>query len=916
MAQSVGPSEVGTVVQGFQDDFDGAALAKGWIRAGSTEDVFSVANGSLHVATANGDPNHLVYSGAQYDPQVQEVLARIRVLQFGSGDSARGGVTVGVDPGSGTGINYHFRDGAMEGQTGRHTSFLDDFRAWGPGYGFSWQLNTWYWMRLRQDPGATLAGVTGDLFARIWPADGQTAEPTTWQTWDYGGRSILTGLAGIAAGSSGGTSEMEVDYVLIKAAGLPEITVLPSAVPVFHAGPVVITNQPADLAVLACTPASFQVGYDGTPPHQFQWFRGSTAITNATGPTLTLPSVSLADDGAVFKVRLRNVIAGSTNEVTSRGAILHVTVDPMAPALAGVASAGGLSAVQLAFTKPVAAASASVPGNYQILQGAQPLAVQTAQVSPDGMAVLLTTAAQTEGAVYSLRINNLFDACTGTVPVASGAPVEFSASIYASGNVGSPASDGSITPVAGGYDVQGGGTGAVGTGDEMQFGFQTKQGNFDVRVRIAELVGSDAWTEAGLMARETLSPTAKMAFALATPSITGALFKSRTTDGAAITQAGAYPVNYPDTWLRLQRVGNTFTGYASRDGRTWTVLGQSVIAMSSQVAFGMAVAAHNATQHAFASFRELGDVTQAVLETGVPTLEPMGQSNRKTGLVFSEIMYHPGNHPGFPGADGSNHVEFVELLNTQGIPEDIGGFRIDGDIHYTFPPGTFLGPGAYLVVARSPADLARIQGVTNVVGPYTGNLSNSSGKLQLKNPVGAVFLEVGYDSQPPWPVAADGGGHSLVLAQPSLGEKDPRAWASSDRVGGSPGGLDGVGAEALRGLVINEFVAHSEAGPNDFIELYNATAAPLDASGCVLSDRPDTDGYVLPVGTTIVAGGHLVLDQTRLGFGLSATGGTIYLRNPAQTRVLDAVRYGAQADQSAFGRCPDGSPLWRTLSAP
>jgi hypothetical protein len=916
LAQAVGPAEVGTVVNGFQDDFNGTTLASGWIRAGSADDVFSVGSGSLHVATANGDPNHLVYSGATYDPQVQEVLARMRVLQFGTGDAARGGVVVGVDPAAGVGINFHFRDGAMEGQTGRHLSFLDDFRAWGPGYGFSWQLNTWYWVRLRQDPGATIGGATADMFAKIWPADGVTAEPTAWQTWNYSGRSVLTSLAGIAAGSSAGTAVFDVDYVLIKAAGLPPITVAPAAVPIFRAGPVIITNQPADLAVTACTPATFKVGYDGTPPHQFQWFRGTNAIPGATNPAVTIAAAALADDGATFRVRLRNVVGGVTNEITSRAATLHVAVDPVPPALSVVESAGGLSAVHLVFTKPVSAVSAAKPGNYQILKGTQPLAVQSAQVSPDGLQALLLTEPQTEGATYSLRISNLFDACTGTVPVESGTAVEFQASIYASADVGSPTLDGSITPVPGGYDLQGSGTGVLGTADQLQFSYQPKAGNFDVQVRVAQLVGTDAWTEAGLMARDSLNPNSKLAFVLATPSISGALFKSRATDGAGITQSGSYPVNYPDTWLRLQRVGNSFTGYASRDGRTWTALGQAVIAMSAQVSLGMAVASHSPAQPAFASFRNWSDVSQPALEAGAPTLEPMGQSSRKTGVVISEIMYHPGSHPGFPGADGKSHLEFVELFNTQGIPEDLGGYRIDGDIHYTFPPGTFLAPGASLVVARTPADLTRIQGATNVFGPYTGNLSNSSGKLQLRNPVGAVFLEVVYGSQPPWPVAADGGGHSLVLVRPSLGEKDPRAWALSDLVGGSPGRLDGVGAEALRGLVINEFVAHSESGPADFIELYNATTAALDASGCVLSDRAETDRYILPAGTTIPAGGHLVLDQARLGFALGATGGTIYLRNPAQTRVLDAIRYEAQADQAAFGRCPDGSALWRNLATP
>src|SRR5579862_7867860 len=52
------PSDVGTTVNGFQDDFDGAALNPNWIVAG--QNVFSVGGGVLHVASATGDPNHLL----------------------------------------------------------------------------------------------------------------------------------------------------------------------------------------------------------------------------------------------------------------------------------------------------------------------------------------------------------------------------------------------------------------------------------------------------------------------------------------------------------------------------------------------------------------------------------------------------------------------------------------------------------------------------------------------------------------------------------------------------------------------------------------------------------------------------------------------------------------------------------------
>src|SRR4051812_43050632 len=81
LAQQV-PLDVGTVVAGYQDDFDGASLNPNWVVVGAN--VYSVSGGMLHVATAASDPNHLLYELGGYDSTVQEVLARIRIVNFGS----------------------------------------------------------------------------------------------------------------------------------------------------------------------------------------------------------------------------------------------------------------------------------------------------------------------------------------------------------------------------------------------------------------------------------------------------------------------------------------------------------------------------------------------------------------------------------------------------------------------------------------------------------------------------------------------------------------------------------------------------------------------------------------------------------------------------------------------------------------
>ena len=63
-------------------------------------------------------------------------------------------------------------------------------------------------------------------------------------------------------------------------------------------------------------------------------------------------------------------------------------------------------------------------------------------------------------------------------------------------------------------------------------------------------------------------------------------------------------------------------------------------------------------------------------------------------------------------------------------------------------------------------------------------------------------------------------------------------------------------------------------------------------------------------------GGFLQFTQSDLGFALSSSGETLYLVNPDQTQVVDAVRFEAQANGVASGRFPDGAPGIHELRAP
>lgn len=287
----------------------------------------------------------------------------------------------------------------------------------------------------------------------------------------------------------------------------------------------------------------------------------------------------------------------------------------------------------------------------------------------------------------------------------------------------------------------------------------------------------------------------------------------------------------------------------------------------------------------------------------------IGPSSRRTGLVFSEIMYHPRTR-----ADGKD-LEFVELFNTVPVSKKLDGYTLGGDIEYVFPANTTMSGFSYLVVAKDPVAFQSVYGLSGVLGPYTGNLSNASGELELLDALGGKELDVEYTDQPPWPAAADGAGHSIVLWTPSYGEGDPRAWGASFYMGGSPGNGDVVIDSPRNGVMVNEVLAHTDPPEVDYIELYNSCTQAVDLTGCYLTDDPETNKYRFPA-TNIAAKGFLVVTTNEMGFSLSSHGETVFLKNSNDTRVIDCMLFGGTENGVSFGRAPDGSPEMQDLVPP
>lgn len=665
----------------------------------------------------------------------------------------------------------------------------------------------------------------------------------------------------------------------------------------------VVTQPPASQTVTEGRAVTFRVEVANFLGPTFRWQRDGVDVAGATNQTLSLPWVTRSDDGARFSVTVSNSL-GATN---GPAAVLRVAADLAAPALRQIVSAGPTN-VLLIFDEPLDDRSAGSLTHYAVDEAP----VLAAAILAPGSSVLLSVAPLTPETGHVLRIGPITDRA-GNVFVGPAGGFAFTNHPFFQQTVGGEGQPGQVALEGEGWEVTATGMGLGERADQLQFGWQLVAGDFDFQVQLAALSGPDLWASAGLMARESLEDNSRFAALLATPSLTGCYFQCRTNTGWPALSSGAAPAAYPSAWLRLRRTGQTITGFAGDDGQRWTQLGSATMVLPARAYVGLALASHSATNSATARFQSFAPVAQATEAASLGDREALGPSSRRTGLAISEIMYHPRE---VLWAGRPAELEFVELFNSNPYFEDLSGYRLSGDIEFTFPRGTVLAGGGFVVVARVPEDVKAVYGLASVLGPYTNNLPNQQGRVRLRNNNGFLLLEVNYESRPPWPVAADGAGHSLVLARPSYGENSPRAWAISDGIGGSPGRADPSTPDPWRGVLINEILAHTEWPLEDGFELYNHGGQSVDLSGGVLTDDPTTNKCVLPAGTVLPPGGFLALTAAQAGFRLSSAGETLYWLNASRTRVLDAVRFDDAANGVSVGRVPEGGPSFYPLPRP
>ncbi len=184
----------------------------------------------------------------------------------------------------------------------------------------------------------------------------------------------------------------------------------------------------------------------------------------------------------------------------------------------------------------------------------------------------------------------------------------------------------------------------------------------------------------------------------------------------------------------------------------------------------------------------------------------------RADVLISEIMYHPQSEIPLQ--------EYIELHNPDTAAVSVAGWQFTSGVSFTIPAGTTIPAGGYLVVASNAAAFAaKYPTVTNYVAGWTGQLSNNTNNIELKDATLVVRDSVHYADDGDWATrrmdavadlgyrgwswysAADGYGKSLELINKAFDNSKGQNWGDSTTAEGTPGVANSIAATNIAPVI-------------------------------------------------------------------------------------------------------------------
>ncbi len=323
-----------------------------------------------------------------------------------------------------------------------------------------------------------------------------------------------------------------------------------------------------------------------------QWVRllrsGNTfsAYHSADGVSWTLQNTTTVTMTGTVYVGL--AVCGNNDGALNQVIATNLVVGPLPPPdrPTQVAGFGGDTQASLIWTASTGAASYTV-------QRATTAGGPYATVASGLSSTLHTQTGLTNGTTYHYVVLavNTNGTSAPSVPVSvTPAPPTLPAG-WAQQDVGAVAAVGGGGQSDGSFLLTGSGADVWFAEDEIHYAYVPVSGDSTITARVRHLQNVHPNAKGGVMIRESLTTGSAHAMVNLTPSA-GVEFIRRATTGGATAAAATAGLLAPH-WVRLTRVGGTFTAYQSPDGVTWTMVGSPVtVTMGAAAYMGLAVNSH------------------------------------------------------------------------------------------------------------------------------------------------------------------------------------------------------------------------------------------------------------------------------------------------------------------------------------
>jgi hypothetical protein len=179
-------------------------------------------------------------------------------------------------------------------------------------------------------------------------------------------------------------------------------------------------------------------------------------------------------------------------------------------------------------------------------------------------------------------------------------------------SIGAPTPAGRLTHEAGTYQLSSAGIDVWHNSDSFEFAHRPFPESASAVVRVTDQVRTHAWAKAGLMARNDQSTGSAHVSVFRTPDHGISMQYRPSAGGPTLAIAGGSAS--ASTWLRLDREGDTFTGYRSEDGTNWQRIGAVTAAVGATALVGLAVTSLSEGTLSSARFSDL--------DVGPPRVSP------------------------------------------------------------------------------------------------------------------------------------------------------------------------------------------------------------------------------------------------------------------------------------------------------